>query len=116
MTRNNLMSGCAFCAIGAMGLAAAPAYAAGTTAGTVITNQVTVDYSVGGVNQNDVTASTDVTVDRKVDMTVAATTDTSVTPGASNQAVGFVVTNLSNDTLDFQLAATQATGDDFDVT
>lgn len=115
MSRNNLLSSCAAGAIGAIGLAATPASAAGTAAGTVITNEVTVDYSVGGVNQNDVTASTDVTVDRKVDVTVAATTDTAVTPGASNQAVGFVVTNLSNDTLDFALSATQGAGDDFDV-
>jgi len=94
MIRNNLLSGCAVGAIGAMGLAATPVFAAGTTAGTVITNEVTVDYSVGGINQNDVTASTEVTVDRKVDLTVDATSDTSVTPGASSQAVGFVVTNL----------------------
>lgn len=116
MIRNNLLSGCAVGAIGAMGLAATPVFAAGTTAGTVITNEVTVDYSVGGINQNDVTASTEVTVDRKVDLTVDATSDTSVTPGASSQAVGFVVTNLSNDVLDFALAATQVAGDDFDVT
>ena len=116
MTRSDLLSSCAYCAVGALSLAAAPAQAAGTAAGTVITNQVTVDYTVGGVNQNDVTASTDVTVDRKVDVTVAATTDTSVTPGAANQAVGFIVTNLSNDALDFQIGAAQAVGDDFDVT
>lgn len=115
MTKSKLLHGCAICAIGALGLAATSAHAAGTAAGTVITNQVTVDYTVGGINQADVVASTNVTVDRKVDLTVAATTDTSVTPGATNQAVGFIVTNVSNDTLDFALTAAHASGDDFDV-
>lgn len=109
------------------GFAASPAFATGTAAGTVITNSVTVDYEVGGINQVDATASNDVTVDRKVNVTVARVdgTATSVTPGAANQAVSFIVENVSNDTLDFELTSLQVTtgnpagisgNDGFDVT
>ena len=109
------------------GFVASPAFATGTAAGTVITNTVTVDYEVAGINQADATASNDVTVDRKVNVTVARVdgTATSVTPGASNQAVSFIVENVSNDTLDFELTSLQVTtgnpagisgNDGFDVT
>ena len=109
------------------GFVASPAFATGTAAGTVITNTVTVDYEVGGINQADATASNDVTVDRKVNVTVARVdgTATSVTPGAANQAVSFIVENVSNDTLDFELTSLQVTSgnpagisgnDGFDVT
>ncbi len=109
------------------GFAASPAFATGTAAGTVITNTVTVDYEVAGINQADATASNDVTVDRKVNVTVARVdgTATSVTPGAANQAVSFIVENVSNDTLDFELTSLQVTtgnpagisgNDGFDVT
>jgi uncharacterized repeat protein (TIGR01451 family) len=109
------------------GFAASPAFATGTAAGTVITNTVTVDYEVAGINQADATASNDVTVDRKVNVTVARVdgTATSVTPGAANQAVSFIVENVSNDTLDYELTSLQVTtgnpagisgNDGFDVT
>ena len=121
------MTGCATGAIAVAAFAASPAFAAGTAAGTVITNNVTVDYTVAGINQADATASNDITVDRKVDLSVARVdnTATSVTPGAVSQAVSFTVQNVSNDALDFALSATQtATGgaagisgtDSFDVT
>ena len=47
-------------------LAATPALAAGTTAGTTITNTATVDYQVGGVAQGQQSASNNFTVDRKI--------------------------------------------------
>lgn len=119
------LSGTAVSAI-ALSVYAGPAMAAGTQAGTTITNNVTVSYQVSGVAQNDETASNDIVVDRKIDLTVARTdnTATQVTPGATNQAVTFQITNTSNDTLDFALSAAQvATGgsagisgtDSFDV-
>jgi uncharacterized repeat protein (TIGR01451 family) len=95
------------------GLLANPAYAAGTASGTVITNNVTVGYQVGGIAQTDATATNNITVDRKVNVTVARvdSTATAVTPGATNQAVSYRVENVSNATLDFQLTALQvATG------
>ena len=106
-------------------LAATPAYAAGTAAGSTITNTVQVNYQVGGVAQNAVSASDTFTVDRKINVTVAAvgTTTTTVSPGQLAAVTAFTVTNLSNATLDFALTAAQQTGgagahsntDNFDV-
>ena len=94
-------------------LAASPALAEGTAAGTTITNSVTLNYKVGGVDQSAVTASdTGFKVDRKVNLTVAevGTTTTSVTPGEDNAVTAFTVTNASNAPLDFALAASQLSG------
>ena len=107
-------------------LGANPAYAAGTLAGSTITNTVTVDYQVGGVAQTATAASDTFTVDRKVNLTVAevGTTTTQVSPGQAAAVTTFQVTNLSNATLDFALAVAQQTGgagahantDSFDAT
>jgi uncharacterized repeat protein (TIGR01451 family) len=99
-------------ALAAAGFAASPAFAAGTTAGSTITNTVTVSYQVGGVNQNTVSATDNLTVDRKINLVVAqlGTTTTSVSPGQTAAVTGFTVTNSSNATLDFALAVTQSAG------
>lgn len=91
-------------------LGAMPAFAAGTAQGTSVLNNVSVDYQVGGVAQTQKTASDTFVVDRKIIFTVAeaATTGTtSVSPGQTAQVTRFQVTNTSNDTLDFSLAAVQ---------
>ena len=108
------------------GLAATPAYAAGTAANSTITNSVTVNFQVGGVAQTAVSASNTFTVDRKVNVTVAevGSTTTSVSPGQLAAVTAFTVTNLSNATLDFALVAAQQVGgagahsntDNFDAT
>lgn len=127
MTKSIFLRGCAMSAIALGSLVANPAFAAGTASGTVITNNVSVDYTVGGVNQTDATATNQITVDRKINLTVARidNTATSVVPGASGQAVSFRIENISNATLDLNLAAAQTasgsaagiTGTDgFDVT
>jgi uncharacterized repeat protein (TIGR01451 family) len=127
VTKSIFLRGCAMSAIALGSLVANPAFAAGTASGTVITNNVSVDYTVGGVNQTDATATNNITVDRKVNVTVARVdnTATSVVPGALSQAVTFRIENISNATLDFQLSTLQiATGsaagitgtDGFDVT
>lgn len=94
------------------GFAATPAFAGGTTAGSTITNTVTVNYKVGGVDQNFITATDNLTVDRKINLVVAqlGTTTTQVSPGQTSAVTGFTVTNSSNATLDFALAVTQASG------
>lgn len=107
-------------------LGASPAFAAGTTAGSTITNTVSLNYQVGGVAQTAISASDTFTVDRKVNLTVAqdGTGTTSVSPGQTAAVTAFLVTNTSNAPLDFALAATQLSGgtsanggtDDFDVT
>lgn len=103
-----------------------PAFAAGTTAGSTITNTVTLNYQVGGVAQNAITSSDSFTVDRKVNLTVAeeGNATTSVSPGQLAAVTSFVVSNTSNATLDFALAVTQLAGgsaahggtDNFDAT
>lgn len=126
MTRHlgKLLGGTAALAFAAFG--AAPAFAA-TQAGTTITNQVTVNFQVGGVSQTAQTASDTLTVDRKVAITVAedGSATTTVSPGESKAVTAFIVTNQSNATLDFALTAAQlATGaagahsgtDSFDAT
>ncbi|MDP3676524.1 MAG: hypothetical protein Q8R44_15730 [Novosphingobium sp.] len=107
-------------------LAAQPAFAAGTTAGSTITNTATVNYQVGGISQNATTASDTLTVDRKVNLTVAevGTVTTEVVPGLNTSVTTFTVTNTSNATLDFALSVLQQSGgvtahggtDNFDVT
>ncbi|HEY0313760.1 MAG TPA: hypothetical protein VGC56_14865 [Allosphingosinicella sp.] len=94
------------------GFAATPAFAAGTTAGSTITNTVTVNYQVGGVAQNAVSATDNLVVDRKINLVVAqlGTTTTSVSPGQTSAVTGFTVTNSSNAVLDFALALTQSSG------
>lgn len=112
--------------LAAAAIGAGPALAAGTASGSTITNNVSVDYQVGGVSQTQVTASDSFTVDRKINLTVAevGSTTTTVSPGQTSAVTAFTVTNSSNAALDFNLAATQFVGgtgphggtDNFDVT
>ncbi|WP_432770670.1 MAG: DUF11 domain-containing protein [Sphingopyxis sp.] len=92
-------------------VAATPAFAAGTTAGTSITNTATVDYQVGGVNQGQQSASNSFTVDRKINLLVeeVGNVTTEVVPGQTNAVTTFQLTNTSNEVLDFLLAASQIT-------
>jgi uncharacterized repeat protein (TIGR01451 family) len=95
---------------------AAGAQAAGTAANTTVSNSATVSYSVGAVAQTPITSNTSTfLVDRKVNLNVTAGSGTSVTPGSTAQAVIYTVTNTGNDTDNFTLAATNQTGDNFDV-
>ncbi len=112
-------------ALAVAALGASPALAAGTQAGSTITNTVTLNYQVGGVAQSPVTASDTFTVDRKINLLVAedGNATTSVSPGRTSAVTTFLVTNVSNASLDFALAASQISGgtakhggtDNFDV-
>lgn len=105
---------------------AAPAMAAGTTAGSTITNTATINYQVGGVAQPSINDSDAFVVDRVINLSVAelGNATTVVVPGESGAVTTFTVTNTSNAVLDFALSATQTTGgtashggtDNFDVT
>lgn len=98
-------------ALALIAMSSAPALAQGTSAGSTITNNVTVTFDVGGVTQNAETDSDVFTVDRKVNVNVEwVGTATSVAPGAQNQAIAFDVTNLSNDTIDLALATALTSG------
>lgn len=108
MKRVQLLSGGAAIAIVAS-LSAVPALAApvGTQAGELIENTVTVNFNIGTIAQDEVTDTDVVAVDRKVNLTLARTDNagTEVTPGEENAAVSYVLTNETNDSLDFALAA-----------
>ena len=111
MTRSmRLLASASVLAAAAFG--AAPALAEGTQAGSTITNTVTLNYQVGGINQNSVSASDSFTVDRKVNLTVAedGNATTSVSPGQASAVTTFIVTNTSNAPLDFALVATELAG------
>lgn len=98
-------------------LQTAPAAAEGVTAGTVITNTATVDFRVGGVDQTDVVATDTFEVDRKVNFVVTRVSDptTTVSPGQQDAVIAFDVANLSNDTIDLVLSASQLGSDAFDA-
>lgn len=89
-----------------------PAFAAGTTAGSSITNNVSVAYQVGGVTQTNATASDTFVVDRKVNIIVAeeGNVTTSVSPGQTNAVTTFLVTNATNETMDVNLTSAEIVG------
>lgn len=94
------------------------AFAVGTATGVApITNTASVDYTVGGVNQDDINSNTDsFVVDSKVDLTVALVADATVAPGSTQQVLVYSVSNLGNTDQAYALAATPTTGtDDFDA-
>lgn len=109
--------------LGATALTAATmgsAHAAGTQAGTNVSNTFTLDYTVGDTDQPTITndgqngndPTTDFTVDRLVDVDVATTGDTVVDPGEEAQLLVFTLTNNGNDTQAYALTDLDETGDD----
>ena len=93
-----------------------PAMAEGTGAGETITNTVTVDFTVGGVPQTQISASDTFTVDRKINVTVAAVGGSpSVSANQEDVVRQFTVTNTSNDTVGFALTAFQGAAPDFSL-
>ena len=88
------------------------AFAAGTTAGTTVTNTASVSYEVNGDPRTAADATADFTVDRIIDMTLVLTTTTppTGTPSATGLVTAYTLTNVSNDTLDFNLAVQEVSG------
>lgn len=89
------------------------AHAAGTAAGSTISNTATLDYQVGSVAQTSINSNnntpTTFVVDRKVNVVVApSNTPVTVVPNAAQQVLTFTVTNTSNAVLDFMLTAANA--------
>ena len=102
----------------------APSAWAQTAAGVNVTNSASVDYTVGGVNQADITSNTDdFEVDRLIDLTVSesSTSNTSITPDqttftGANGTLRFTITNTGNDVQDIAVLAANladATADPF---
>jgi len=84
------------------------AMAIGTAAGTLIDNTVTVDYFVGGIDQDDLTSSVSFVVDRRVDFSLDLVGGAlvNVAPGGTD-VFDLQLTNDSNSPLDFSLALAQ---------
>jgi hypothetical protein len=83
------------------------AHAEGTAAGTLITNQATLDFSVSGISQPSVQSNeTSFEVDRLLNVVVSTEDAQAVeaAPGQSGVTLNYVVQNLSNDTVDLLLA------------
>ncbi|MEM7779866.1 MAG: hypothetical protein AAF697_05685 [Pseudomonadota bacterium] len=99
-------------AVALVAMSSTPALAVGTTAGTDITNNVTVDFEVGGVAQTSITDSDTFTVDRRIDVNVnfTGTSPESVTPGEDQAVLAFDVTNLSNAVIDLDLTTVLTAG------
>ena len=95
---------------------ASSAFAAGTPAGTVISNTASVDFDLGGsalsLNSNTVT----VTVVERIDVvTTLRSPQILVSPGDTGQAALFTIANTGNGTETFTLAIDSTLiGDDFD--
>ena len=90
--------------------ATAPAWAAGTTQGTAITNTATVSYKVDGIDQTQRSSNQDsFVVDRKLIVTTTKATDATVSPRQQNAYVSFTITNSTNDAVRYALSAAKVT-------
>ncbi len=98
--------------------AAGTAFAAGTDAGTSVSNSFTLDYQVGGVSQTQIDTSgspTLFTVDRKIDVTVATVSGASVSPGETGAELVYGVQNTGNDNVAYRLSIKDVGTDAFDI-
>jgi uncharacterized repeat protein (TIGR01451 family) len=86
-------------------LAAGNALAAGTIAGTTVTSTAYVSYTLGGAGSSMKSVTTSFTVDRVVNVVVTKNSDANTSPASDNAAASFLVSNMSNTTIRFSLAA-----------
>ncbi len=114
----NLRNAAFVAAFATAAVAAGPAFAAGTSAGTTVSNSFTLDYQVGGTPQTQIDTSgapTQFTVDRKVDVTVATVSGASVSPGQTGASLVFGVLNAGNDNIAYRLSIKDVGTDAFDI-
>ena len=104
------------CAAFAVSVSSA-AHAAGTSAGTSVSNTFTLDYNIATVPQTQITpgAPTTFTVDRVVDLTVSSQGNVNVAPAATAQELIFGVRNDGNDNQAYSFALEDLAGDNFDA-
>lgn len=98
--------------IGALAVVTPQGTLALTPACTPIDNTVALSYSVGGVSQTGINSTTSFTVGNKVNLTVTRTDASyvSVPPGATNQALTFMVTNTGNANQRYVISYTEPVG------
>ena len=105
---NKLLSMVAILALGSMS-----AMAAGTAAGTSVSNQATLSFSVSGVAQTPVTSNEDIfVVDKKIDFILENKDGEQVivVPGSTDQITTWQIRNDGNLAQKFAFTATQLTG------
>ena len=99
-------------------LSSQPIWAAGTTAGTDITNTATADYFIGVTPLTATSNTTTTSVDELLNVTLVgqdAGSQVTVGPGDTNQVLTYQITNTGNGTDSYSLAATNLAGDNFDA-
>lgn len=99
-----------------LAFAAAPAWTAGTPAGTVIDNTATISFESGGATLSQDSNTVSITVLERIDVDVTLQSgQVLVAPNDSNRSLLFTVTNTGNGSETFQFAIDSTlTGDDFD--
>lgn len=108
-----LIPSCSALTLAALLLAPTAANAAGTRAGTTISNTANASFDNGGGVQTIDSNRVDLKVDELLDVTVAgSTTDVPTTPGATNQVLTYRVTNTGNGPEAFALSTIANVGGD----
>lgn len=103
----------------AMFMAAQPAFAAGTRAGTTIANTATASFDNGAGTQNVSSNTVNLKVDELLNVTVASNNpaDVATTPGATGQVLSYTVTNTGNGVESFRITGVgNVGGDNYDPT
>ena len=103
----------------ALTLVSQPAFAAGTRAGTTISNTATATFDNGAGTQNVNSNIVDMKVDELLNVTVASNNpaDVTTTPGATGQVLSYTVTNTGNGVEAFGITSiANAGGDNYDPT
>lgn len=101
----------------ALSVLAQPALAAGTRAGTTISNTATASFDNGAGTQNVSSNPVDMTVDELLNVTVASNNpaDVTTTPGATGQVLSYTVTNTGNGVESFTIGSiANGGGDNYD--
>lgn len=103
-------------AVVGLAIAAAPALAAGVTAGTVIESTATATYTSGTFNGSATSNTVSLRVDEVLDVAVAGPASSAVLAGSGAAALAFTITNTGNGPEAFRLGVDAAiAGNDFDA-
>ena len=117
--KHRLLPSCSLIALLAALALPVQATAAGTRAGSTISNTATASFDAGGGPTTIDSNRVDLLVDELLDVTVDSSNpaDVATTPGATGQVLTFSVTNTGNGVEDFALSTVaNAGGDDYDPT
>lgn len=108
-----LLPSCSVIALVATCIMPTAAHAAGTLAGTTISNTASASFDNGGGTQTIDSNRVDLKVDELLDVTVAGNaTDVPTAPGATNQVLTYRVTNTGNGPEAFALSTIANVGGD----